>query len=149
MEQIFSYQFQSISITLIIFSGLTFVGAGLGFMFWLDFRKRISKGGYVAGLIVLIAGALLGAFFGYEATQPRYFKMMTANYDGIRLEYYLFTNDVLLRWVDIKNIVVQQNRLMINTKQGDAYKSPVVYRGDQGRLLKSVTQFIPSGDRLN
>jgi hypothetical protein len=140
MEQIFSYQFQSESIAWLIFGGLTFVGVGLGYMFRLDFRKRFSKRGNLAGLMVLVAGSLLGVVLGYRAAQPAYFKKLTASTDGIRLEYYPLTADVLLPWNDIESISLQQNRLSIRGRQGVDYRSPVVYRGDQERLLQSLAR---------
>lgn len=146
MEQIFSHQFQSASITLLIFGGLTFVGTGLGFMFWLYFRKHYSKWGHAAGLAVLAGGSLLGVVFGYQAAQPGYFLTLTANNDGIRLEYCIHTEDVFLGWSDIESISVQQNRLIIEGRQGASYESPVVHRGDQVRLLQSITELMPSDD---
>ena len=146
MEELFSHQFRSVSIVVFTFGGLAFVGFCLGLMFWLDFRTRFSKGWRIAGLIVLFTGSLLGVFFGYQATQPEYFKKLTANNDGIRLEYYMFTEDVLLSWSDIESISIQQNRLIINRKQGDSYGSPVVYRGDQAQLMQSINLLMPSND---
>jgi hypothetical protein len=97
--QTFLYQFQSAYITCIIFGGITFVGFSLGFAFWLDFRRRLSKSWRIAGLIVLFAGSLIGFIFGYQATQPEYFKKLTANNDGIHLAYHLVTRDVLTDWL--------------------------------------------------
>jgi len=144
MEQTFLYQFQSVYITWFIFGGVTFVGFGFGFAFWLDFRRRLSKSWQIAGLIVLFSGSLIGVFFGYQATQPEYFKKLTANNDGIRIAYHLFTSDVFLRWSDIRTISIHSNRLVIETKKAAGYRSPVVYRGDQEELLSSISRLMPS-----
>ena len=106
MDQTFLYQFQSAYITWIIFGGVAFVGFGLGFASWLDFRRRLSKSWRIAGLIVLFTGSLIGVFFGYQATQPEYFKKQTAYNDGIRFAYHLFSRDVFLRWSDIRTISI-------------------------------------------
>ena len=146
MEQAFLYQFQSAYITWLILGGLALVGFGLGFMFWLDFRKRFSRGGHIAGLIVLFAGSFLGAFFGYQATQPEYFKKLTANDDGIRLTYHLFAEDVFLRWSEVETISIQNDRLVIEAGRAENFRSPVVFRGNQAQLLSSVTRLVPDGD---
>ena len=146
MEELLSYHFGSVSIMVFTFFGLTFVGFGLGFGFWLDFRRRSSKDWHIAGWIVLFAGLLIGAFFGYQATQPESFKKLTANHDGIRLEYYMFTEDVLLGWNDIESILIKNNRLIINKKQGGSHVSPVVYRGDQAQLMQSINILMPGND---
>lgn len=139
MEQTVSYQFQSLYITWVIFGGLAFVGFGLGFMFWLDFRTRFSTAGNIAGLVVLLAGSLLGTLFGYQATQPGYFKQLTANEGGVNLRYYLPAADVAVGWSEIERISILDDRLLIQTHQEVAYSSPVVYRGDQDQLLSALT----------
>ncbi|NEX23110.1 hypothetical protein G3480_22895 [Thiorhodococcus mannitoliphagus] len=144
MEQTFLYQFQSVYMTWYILGGVTFVGFGLGFAFWLDFRRRLSQSWHIAGLIVLFAGSLIGVFFGYQATQPEYFKKLTANDDGIRFAYHLFTSDVFLRWSDIRAMSIQNNRLVIETRQAATYSSPVVYRGNQEQLLSSISRLMPT-----
>lgn len=146
MEQTFLYQFQSVYITRIIFGGIALVGFGLGFAFLLDFRRRLSRSWHIAGLVVLSAGSLIGVFFGYHATQPEYFEKLTATNDGIRLAYHLFASDVFLRWSDIRTISIHDNRLVIETRQAAVYGSPVVYRGDQKRLLSSISRLMPSDD---
>lgn len=146
MDQTFLYQFQSAYITCIIFGGITFVGFSLGFVFWLDFRRRLSKSWRIAGLIVLFAGSLIGFIFGYQATQPEYFKKLTANNDGIHLAYHLFTRDVFLSWSDIRTISIHNNRLVIETRQEADYSSLIVYRGDQEQLLSSISRLMPSDD---
>jgi hypothetical protein len=97
-------------------------------------------------VIVLVAGSLLGIVLGYHATQPAYFMKLTANDDGIQLEYGLFTKYVFLPWMDIENISIQKYQLIILGKRGERYASPVVYRGEQSRLLQSVTQAVPSSN---
>jgi len=104
MEQFFSYQFQSESTTLFIFWGMTIMGSGLGFMFWLDFFRRSSSAWRMAAATVLLSGASLGGFFGYLSAQPEYFKRLSANDERIRLEYYLLHKQVFLRWEDIQSI---------------------------------------------
>ena len=140
----FSSIFHAESVTWFVFCGLTFVGFGLGLMFWIDFRRRYLRHGKVAGIIVWVVGSLLGVFFGYLATQPEYFKVLTADNDGIRLRYYLLANDVLLPWNEIKDISIKQNPLVVETTHDQSYRSSVVYRGAQSRLLESITQLMPS-----
>lgn len=145
-EQVFSYQFQSGFITLVIFAVLILVGAGLGFVFWLDFRRRGTRAWRNAGIVVMLAGALIGAGFGYRATQPEYFKAITANEDGVRLEYHHFTDDVLLRWPDIDGFSIQGDRLFIEAGQAGSYSSAVVHRPQQQRLLRSLRRLMPAND---
>lgn len=143
MENIFSYQFQSESTVRLIFGGLTFIGVGLGSVFWSDFRKRSSRSWRIAGVLVMIAGSLLGVTFGYRATQPEYFKSLTAGDDGLALEYYLFGEDVFLRWDAVKSISIRENRLIVDGGPLEIHRSPVVYRGDQDRLLGVLSCFLP------
>lgn len=147
MGQVFSYQFQSELSALFIFWGLTAVGTGLGFMFWLDFRRRTSSAWRIAGTTVLFSGALLGAFFGYLSTQPEYFKKLSADNDGIRLEYHLLTEDIFLHWSDIKSISFQAHRLIIiGGRPVVTYSSPVVYHNEQEPLLRSLKRMMPSNN---
>jgi len=144
MEQVFSYQFQSEATSLFIFWGVMAVGAGLGFMFWLDFRRRPSSAWRMAAATVLLFGALLGAFFGYLSAQPKYFKKLSANNGGVRLEYYLLHEDAFLHWDDIQSVSFRANRLVIiGGRPMATYSSPVVYRGDQERLLRSLELMMP------
>jgi hypothetical protein len=145
MEEVFSHEFRSASITVFTFVGLSLVGFGLGFMFWLDFRRRFVSGRRVAGRVVLIGGTLLGAVFGYFATQPGYFKKLTADSLGITLEYYLFGSDVVLGWNDVDGVAIEQDRLLVTGKSGDGYQSVVVYRGEQALLERSITRLMPNG----
>jgi hypothetical protein len=134
------------------FGGLTLAGLSLGFLFWLNFRARFSRGGHAAGLNALNAlnaGILLGALFGYQATQPGYFKALAGDHDGIRLEYYLPGNDILPRWGDIESVGIPKDRLTIIARQGAIYTSSVVYVGDQAGLLRSLTPFFSGRDSLN
>jgi hypothetical protein len=144
MEQVFSYQFQSESSALFIFWAVTAVGAGLGFAFWLDFRRRPSSAWRMAAATVLSSGTLLGASFGYLLAQPEYFKKLSANDGGVRLEYYLLHEDIFLRWDDIQSVSFRANRLIIVGKGPlVTYGSPVVYRGDRERLLRSLELMMP------
>ncbi|WP_213380964.1 hypothetical protein [Allochromatium tepidum] len=145
MEEIFSYQFHSESTVRLIFGGLTVVGVGLGTLFWIDFRRRSSRSWRIAGVLVMIAGLLLGAIFGYRATQPEYFKRLAADNDGLALEYYLFSEDVFLRWDTVNSITVRENRLIVDGGALGTYRSSVVYRGDQDRLLGVLACFLPEG----
>jgi hypothetical protein len=143
MEEFFSYQFQSTSIAVFTFIGLTLVGFGLGLMFWIDFRRRFIDRGQIAGLVVIIVGTLLGMYFGYLTTQPGYFKNLKANTDGIWLDYHWFAAPVFLGWNEIERIEIQRDRLLVISKSADSYKSPVVYRDNQTQLLQSVTSWMP------
>jgi hypothetical protein len=138
MEDLLSYQFRSPFTVMFIFAGLALAGFGLGFMFWLDFRRRFAEKGRLAGWFVLCAGGLVGAFFGYQATQPQYFKELTARGDGVRLEYFLFADAVVARWSEIESVSIVRDRLVIDGKQGERYVSPVIHRGDQAKLIRSI-----------
>jgi hypothetical protein len=146
MEQVVLYQFQSESIARLIFAGVTIVGVGLGSMFWLDFRRRSSRSWHIAGVLVMVSGLLLGLAFGYRATQPEYFKKLAANNDGLALEYYLFSEDAFLPWSAIENISIQEDRLIVDGGPAGTHSSPVVYRGDQNRLLRSLLRFLPESN---
>lgn len=144
MEQVTSYQFQSEATVLFVFWGVTAVGAGLGFTFWLDFRRRRSNAWRRAAATVLLTGALLGASFGYLSAQPEYFKKLSANNDGVQLEYYLLHEDAFLHWDDIQSVSLRANRLVIIGGRPIAtYSSPVVYRGHQERLLRLLKVMMP------
>ena len=147
MEEVFSREFQSSSMAAFTFLGLTVIGSGLGFAFWLDFRRRFENGGNVAGTIVLIAGTLLGVGFGYLTTQPGHFKNLTADKDGIGIDYGFLTSRVFLRWKDVENVEIQRDRLTITSMSGDSFQSPVVYRGEQSQLVQSIIAFMPDGGR--
>jgi len=143
MEEVFSYELRSSAITMFTFVGLTLVGFGLGLVFWLDFRRRFLGRGRIAGRVVMIGGTLLGAGFGYLATQPGYFKKLTADDLGMALDYYLFSEDVFLRWGDVDRVAIEQDRLLVTGRSGDRYQSVVVYRGDQASLVRSITRLMP------
>jgi hypothetical protein len=148
MEPVLSYQFQSEAAALFIFWGVTAVGAGLGCVFWLDFRRRSSRAWRMASVSVLLCGVLLGGFFGYLAAQPEYFKRLSADSEGVRLEYYLLREDAFLHWADIQSVSLRANRLVIvGRKPVATYRSPVVYRGDQERLLRSLEHMMPQIER--
>lgn len=138
MEQVFSYQFQSESVALLIFAGLAFAGLGLGSMFWIDFRRRSSVAWHVAGTLAMVSGLLMGLAFGYRATQPEYFKRLTAGNEGLALDYHLFGEDALLGWSDIEDISIRGDRLVVEAGPAGRHASAVVYRGDQDRLLRSL-----------
>ena len=142
MELTFTYQFGSPSIVYLTFLGITFVGFALGVGFWLDFRRRFVKRGAVAGLVVLIAGTLMGGAAGYFGTQPGHFRRLSAKGDGIVLTYYVPPSSVRLAWNEIGQAAIKENRLEFVDKAGNTYSSPVVYRGDQDELLQSMQRFI-------
>ena len=61
------------------------------------------------------------------------------------MKYFVFQEDAFLRWSDIDTISVQKDRLIIQGKDGATYRSLVVYRGDQARLLHALTQMQTKG----
>jgi len=139
----FVYEFGSPSLSLYLFLGLTLVGFGLGLAFWLDFRRRYRRGGRLAGSVVLIAGTLMGAGFGYLAGQPKYFKDLSVDAQGMSLEYGFPASRVWLPWHEIEEVEMRADRLVLTTRDGTRYRSPVVYRGEQEQLMHSIKMVLP------
>lgn len=147
MGEVFSYELRSAFITTFTLVGIALVGFGLGFMFRLDFRRRFESGGRLAGRVVMIGGTLLGAVFGYLATQPGHFKRLTADNLGMTLDYHLPGGHVFLEWNDVDSVGIRQDRLLVIGRSGESHRSVVVYRGDQAPLIRSITRLRPTDSR--
>ena len=145
MMEIFTQHFGlSISVTYFVFLGIALIGFGLGFAFWIGYRKSQSQKYHYLANFVWIFSTVIGLIFGYLSTQPFYFRQLTVTGHGFEVVYILPHKMVFLNWDNIESIVIRHNRLVITAKSLKTYTSPVIYLGDQNDIIKSIMTIRPS-----